>query len=191
MPEADPASDLAQLAEDVAGDLPAQVRKVITTALASGWVLNKPGMTLALRLSKPDDELAQPVYISWVVGRTATGRMSFRFQSCGTKGLVPLSGADLLEYLADPTVIYLTEADIEELEAKARHKAMDKPWNDRLDLYDNLKNQLGATVIKIEVDRKPRTYNRPSQATGAKPSTASVGATPLRVKIPTVSPNPQ
>jgi hypothetical protein len=107
-------TDLADLAFDVAGDLPAQVRKVIDTAVTNGWELNKPGMTLALRLNHPTDELAQPVYILWAVGKTPTGRMSFKFVSCGTAGLVPLTGPDLLEYLADPTVIYKTDEDIEQ-----------------------------------------------------------------------------
>lgn len=62
-------------------------------------------MTIALRLDHPTLADAYPVYISWVLGRTPKGALSWKFGSCGTRSLMPLSGADLLVYLEDPTVV--------------------------------------------------------------------------------------
>lgn len=146
-------TDLADLAFDVAGDLPVQVRKVIDTAVVHGWELNKPGLTLALRLNHPSDDLAQPVYIVWSVGRTPSGRLSFKFSSCGTRGLVPLSGADLLEYLADPTVVYLTDQDVKEA-GEGQVEKDTPPWDEHAKPEDNLKAHLGASIVGIEPDRK-------------------------------------
>lgn len=169
-------SDLSDLAADVSKDLPAQVRKVIDTAIAQGWELNKPGMTLCLRLNHLTDELAQPVYISWVVGRTPTGKQSFKFMSCGTKGLVPLSGADLLVYLEDPTVIYTTPADVAESDAKALKEAQDSlpPWDTSKPVQANLEGFLGARTLRVE---KPTAKDVMSQ-----------GTTGLRVQVPKVNP---
>jgi hypothetical protein len=153
------------------------VRKVIGTAIENGWELNKPGMTLALRLNHPTDDLAQPVYITWAVSRTASGRLSFRFVSCGTQGLVPLSGADLLEYLADPTVIYKTDEDIAEADAQRKQP----PWDMGASPEKNLMTQLGATIITIEADRKPRA---PTARPVAEVKPSPVSATPLRIQIP-------
>lgn len=50
------------------------------------------------------------MYISWQVGETAAGKLSFRFMSAATATLQPLSPGDVLEYLADPTVAYPEEA---------------------------------------------------------------------------------
>lgn len=170
-------SDLADLAFDVAGDLPAQARKVIDTAVANGWELNPPGMTLCLRLNHPSDDLAQPVYVCWAVGRTPSGRLSFKFHGASTKGLVPLSGADLLEYLADPTVAYMTDEDIAEADAKRTEKDR-KPWDQSESLVVNLRRQLGAEVIGIETEQ-------PQRAREVKPSASPrVPMSPLRVKIP-------
>lgn len=169
-------SDLADLAFDVAGELPSQVRKVIDSAVSHGWELNKPGMTLALRLNHPTDELAQPVYIVWAVGRTPTGRLSFKFSSCGTAGLVPLSGADLLEYLADPTTVYASDDDI----AEAENVKKPMKWDDHKTPERNTIDHLGGELLAIEVERKPYTPR------GVKPS-KPIKATPLRIQVPTVS----
>ena len=86
-------------------EIPASVRKVLRTAVDNGWQLNKPGMTIALRFDHPSLENAWPVYITWAIGRTAKGKVSWRFNSCGTRSLVSLSGAELLEYLEDPELV--------------------------------------------------------------------------------------
>lgn len=180
-------TDLADLAFDVAGDLPLAVRKVIGTALEHGWTLNPPGMTLALRLNHPTDDLAQPVYIVWAVGRTAAGRMSFRFSSCGTRGLIPLSGADLLEYLADPTVAYTTA---EEAEVDQAAKAKDVPWDKHATPEANLMAQLGGKIIAIEADKAARAPRRTAadivaEADAKRKAAQSAPKTaPLRIKIP-------
>jgi hypothetical protein len=148
-------SDLADLAEALTKDLPISARKVIDTALEHGWELSKPGMTVALRLNHPSDELAQPVYVTWVVGRTAKGAMSFRFNNCGTKGLVPLSPAELLEYLSDPTIIYMTDEDMAEADRKRAERER-KPWDNDADPVTNVINALGAKVMSIDVERPPR-----------------------------------
>lgn len=169
-------SDLADLAADVAGELPAQVRKVIDAAVSNGWELNKPGMTLALRLNHPTDDLADPVYITWTVGRTPTGRLSFKFMSCSTRGLVPLSGADLLEYLADPTTVYMTDEDVKAADAAhaAKEAAKEPPaWDKHKDQMSNLQATIGATVVKVE---------RQSAIATAPPP--SVNRAPLRVAAP-------
>lgn len=172
-------TELADLAFDVAGDLPATARKVIDTATANGWELNLPGMTLCLRLNHPSDELAQPVYVTWVVGRTQQGRMSFKFFSCATRGLVPLSGADLLEYLVDPTVTYLTPEDIAEIDAKVLKSKQESlpPWDDRKSPAVNVQTVLGAAPLQIDkaLAAPPRTQ------TAVAPS-GPVRA--LRVRVP-------
>ena len=187
-------SDLSDLAEEVAKDLPFQVRKTIDTAIEAGWQLNGPGMTLALRLNHPTDDLAQPVYITWVVGRTPKGNLSFRFDSCGTRGLVPLSGADLLEYLDDPTVIYPTDAEIEESSADRDAKAAEKEdekrgtWDSKKDQITNLNVQLGARVVSIQrtsasdlmADQRQRLTVAPAQPQKAPVSPVRH----LRVQIP-------
>lgn len=170
-------SDLADLAFDVAGDLPAQVRKVIDTATVNGWELNQPGLTIALRLNHPTDELAQPVYITWAVSRSPTGRMSFKFFSCGTRGMVQLTGSDLLEYLVDPTITYLTPDDIAEIDAKALKTAQESlpSWDAKKSPTVNLQTVLGASPLSIDkiLAQPPKPVSAP------KP-----GAVPLRVKAP-------
>lgn len=109
--------ELEELLDDVAAELPLPVRKVLRAAEDHGWKLNPPGLTLALRLNHPEDILAQPVYITWQVGRTPTGKLSMKHYSCGTQGLQPLSGKDLLEYLADPSVIYPLDGSVSDSEA--------------------------------------------------------------------------
>lgn len=170
-------SDLSDLASDVAKDLPAQVRKVIDAAIENGWTLNKPGMTLALRLNHPTDELAQPVYITWVVSRTPTGRLSFKHDSCGTKGLHPLSGADLIEYLKDPTVVYPVEDE--------------PPWDTEEPLsQDELLQSLGASPVPPSPVSSPISENSasasPLKLTGGTAASARSTQTikPLRVTIP-------
>ena len=148
-------SDLSDLAADMSKDLPPSVRKVIDTAVDNGWELNPPGMTLCLRLNKTDDDLAQPVYITWVVGRTPKGKLSFRFMSCGTAGLIPLSGADLLEYLADVTTAYLDDEDIAEIEDRHDDRLRPK-WNDQAPVEVNVANRLGGKVTGVVDESKPR-----------------------------------
>lgn len=94
--------------------LPANVTKVIQTAISNDWQLNGKGFTVALRLDKPTDPLAQPFYIMWDVGSTAKGAISFRFGNAATVGLQPLSAADVLTYLKDPTVIYPEDSSAEQ-----------------------------------------------------------------------------
>lgn len=147
-------SELSDLLQDMTKDLPPAIRKVIDTAVENGWELNKPGLTVALRLNHPTDELAQPVYAMWVVSRTPKGALSYRFDSCGTKGQVPLKGPELLDYLKDPTTVYMTDEDIavraREIELKT------KPWSDRKTEIENVKEQLGGQVVAIEIDRTKR-----------------------------------
>lgn len=179
-------SDLADLAFDVAGDLPAPVRKVIDTAVANGWELNAPGLTLALRLNHPTDELAAPVYITWAVGRTSKGAMSFRFMSCATAALQPLKAVDLLEYLADPTVAYSTPEELEDdLDAKAKQP----PWDLNATPEVNVMRQLGGTPVSIDGERQATTRRKTAQQIIAEAKEKSsqglrVQAPPLRVKAP-------
>lgn len=97
--------DLESILEDLGAELPPNVRKTLKSAVDHGWQLNKPGMTIALRLNHPVVADAYPVYISWTLGRTPKGALSWKFGSCGTRTLIPLSGADLLVYLEDPTTV--------------------------------------------------------------------------------------
>lgn len=98
-------TELEGILEDLGAELPPNVRKTLQAAIEHGWELNKPGMTIALRLNHPVLADAYPVYISWILGRTPKGALSWKFGSCGTRSLIPLNGADLLVYLADPTVV--------------------------------------------------------------------------------------
>jgi hypothetical protein len=97
--------DLEDIIDDLGAEMSVMVRKTIKAAIENGWLLNKPGMTVALRLDHPTMKDAYPVYIAWALAKTPTGKLSWRFSSCGTKSLVPLSGAELIEYLADPTLV--------------------------------------------------------------------------------------
>lgn len=108
-------SELIEILEALKAELPSSVRKTLETADENGWQLNKPGMTLALRLNHPTDELAMPCYISWQVALTAAGKPSMRFVSAGTRGLHSLKGKELLEYLADPTIVYPDDSDESEV----------------------------------------------------------------------------
>jgi mannose/cellobiose epimerase-like protein (N-acyl-D-glucosamine 2-epimerase family) len=86
--------------------LPANARKVVEAAESHGWELNGKGASFCLRLDHPSDDLAVPFYITWQVGETAKGALSFRYMSAATATLQPLSAGDVLEYLADPTLIH-------------------------------------------------------------------------------------
>jgi hypothetical protein len=181
-------SDLSDLAADLTKDLPLSARKVIDKALENGWCLNAPGMTVALRLNHPTDDLALPVYITWVVGRTPKGAMSFRFDSCGTRGQVPLKPADLLEYLEDPTVAYT-------LAEEALKAAQDKspPWDENKTPAENLREQTGARVIGYpKPERGSKTGKSAaeimaaSRAKWSKPSDSEArpAGRPLRIQAP-------
>src|SRR5215469_18082462 len=99
--------------------LPGNVRKVIEAAAANGWQANGQGFTFCMRLDKPQDELAFPVYVTWQVGTTPKGATSFRFWNSGTATLQKLSASDLLAYLADPTLIWPAEEGQESEESAA------------------------------------------------------------------------
>jgi hypothetical protein len=176
-------SDLADLAFEVAGDLPANVRKVIDTATREGWDLNPPGMTLALRLNHPTDDLAQPVYIVWAVGRTAKGRMSFRFDSAGTRGLVPLNGVELLEYLSDPTIAITMDEEAQgDLESREKPPA----WDDSKPPERNVADVLGGTIVSIGRD-KPKTAAQILAETKRK---AVASSNPLKAAPPALRVSP-
>lgn len=181
-------SDLSDLAEAVAKDLPHGVRKIIDTALENGWQLNPPGMTLALRLNHPTDELADPVYVVWSVGRTPTGKISLKFSSAGTRGLVPLKGPDLIEYLQDPTVAYVTA---EEAEAEYESRRKLPPWDEDAPAEVNVMRQLNAEVVSVENERPGRRTAAQIMADakkgGERPSQPSGG---LRVTAPTLRVSP-
>ncbi len=87
-------------------ELPPAVQRTIDAAAEHGWELGGPGLTFTVQFVKPSDPLALPVYASWAVGRSDSGKLSFRFQSSGTSGLQPLNSRDLIAYLQDPTVVY-------------------------------------------------------------------------------------
>jgi hypothetical protein len=129
-------SELADLIADVSNNLSPAIRKILDAAVENGWELAKPGMTLCLRLDNPADELALPVYACWVVGRSPSGKMSFRFSSSATSGLNPLSGADLVEYLKDPTVVYPDPPEKTEV-----------PWDETLSPAGNLVKVLDAKPV--------------------------------------------
>ena len=175
-------SDLEDLLSDVVGDFPIGVRKVVNAAVEHGWKLNAPGVTMALRLNHPTDEAAMPVYITWVVGRTPKGALSFKHFSCGTKGLHKLSASDLLEYLADPTVVYQlpddAEADGEDFEESP-------PWSDKATPEENVSAQLGATFVRHEKRTAADIMqDQKERLTSAAPTGLRVAAPPLRVAAP-------
>lgn len=176
-------SDLADLAEQLTKDLPIAARRVIDKALECGWELNKPGMTVALRLNHPTDELAQPVYITWVVSRTAKGQVSFRFDSCGTKGLHKLKPADLLEYLEDPTTVYDTDEDLE-----TRHDewlARQRPkWDENAPAPINVAARLDGTIAGITSDKKASEPKRKTFAELQAEQKAKLNAATLKVTAP-------
>lgn len=97
--------DLEGILDQLSAEMPAPVRKVLKKAIEKNWELNKPGMTIALRLNHPTLDNAWPVYATWTLGRTPTGKLSWRFNSAGTQSLVPLNGPELLEYLEDPEIV--------------------------------------------------------------------------------------
>jgi hypothetical protein len=196
-------SDLADLAADLTKDLPLTARKVIDAALANGWELNPPGMTVALRLNHPTDSLAQPVYITWHVGRTPKGAMSFKFSSCGTQGLVRLTGADLLQYLEDPTVIYPTDEEAAEAEADYDATQWEKgtpKWDDKASPIQNVVNQMHGQVIAVESttaadlmrEQKVRLLtpevssppDTPMSTSATSPRDSASSVRPLRIQAP-------
>lgn len=89
--------------------LPSEIRKVLESAAADGWQLHGKGASIAFRLDKEDDELALPLYLFWQIGKTPTGRVSFRAGSAGTPIMAPMSIADAIAYMADPTLIWPDE----------------------------------------------------------------------------------
>jgi len=180
----DPGSELSDLAADMTGDLPPQIRKTIDTAIANGWELNPPGMTVTLRLNHPSDDAADPVYITWTVGRTPRGKLSFKFDSCATRGLMPLTGADLLEYLADPTLGHPLVEELEEAyeakEAKKAEKRELPAWDKKESPESNTIRSLGGEFLRLETERRGRNATpSPQGTTASKPQ-----VTPLRIQAP-------
>lgn len=164
--------DLARLIEDIGGSMPPAVKKVLKAAEENGWELNRPGMTLCLRFNHPTDELASPLYISWVLKRTPTGKLGLGFDSCSTASLVPLRPADVLEYLSDPTVILMDDADIEEASAKHDERVRPK-WDDNappeINVIQRLRGgALNAEIIAVERHDKDTGEPRPKRRTAAE-----------------------
>src|ERR1700761_5890221 len=177
-------SELEDLLSDVGAELTPAVRKTIQTAIDSGWELNSPGLTLALRLNHPTDDLALPVYITWTVGRTPKGKLSLRAFSCGTQGLRKLSGADLLEYLQDPTVAYALP---DEAQDDREGPELEDKWDPSKSTMENLEATMGARVVshqratakdRMDLAKEARASASPSQP-AARPKPAG-----LRVMIP-------
>lgn len=184
--QGDPWSELSDLAADMTKDLPPAIRKVIDTAIANGWELNPPGMTVCLRLNHPSDPVADPVYATWSVGRTKTGKLSYRFDSCCTRGLQPLSGSDLLDYLADPTLGHPLQEELEEeydaKEAVKAEKAREKAakWDQKESPEANTIRSLGGEFVRLETERRGRKATpSPRGNTASKPP-----AKPLRIQAP-------
>ena len=194
-------SDLADLIQDIGGEMPLAIKKVLKAAEENGWELNKPGVTICLRLNKPDDPdgIAAPIYVSWVLKRTPTGKLGLGFDSCSTASLVPLRPADILEYLADPTVILLDDADIQK--ASDAHDERIRPkWDDQAPAEINIVNRLRGgpdkgEIIAVERHDKETGEPLPKRRTAAEiiaaqqakikeqgPSPKSAGG--LRVTIP-------
>lgn len=92
----------------LAASLPAKVKSILQAADDHGWELNGKGASFCIRLDHPTDEFAVPVYITWQLGRTPKGSLSWRFMSAGTATLQPMSLDDVLNYLKDPTILYPT-----------------------------------------------------------------------------------
>jgi hypothetical protein len=91
-------------------ELPPAIQRCLDAAGERGWELTGPGLTFTVQFEKPSDPMALPVYGAWTVGRTDSGKLSYRFQSSGTSGLHPLNSKDLIAYLEDPTVVYPDKA---------------------------------------------------------------------------------
>jgi hypothetical protein len=90
--------------------LPATIRGTLEHAAEHGWELHGQGATIAFRLDRSQDELDMPVYASWEIGNTPTGKPSWR---AGKGGIPtrPLAISDVKEYLEDPSVGYVLEDD--------------------------------------------------------------------------------
>lgn len=138
--------EVAAILEDLDIHPGPAVKKLILAAEENGWQLNPPGVTCCFRLNHPSDELAQPVYVTYALGRSPTGKLSWRFMSAATAGLVPLKGQDLLAYLADPTIAYALPDDPEPSRETPEEQV---PWNRQASPVANLSAQLGASVVEI------------------------------------------
>lgn len=86
--------------------MPTSMRKLLRAAEDNGWDLNGKGLTLCLRLDKPEDEMAMPLYVTYQLGKTTTGKVSARFMSAGTATLKRLGPKDVLAVIADPTLAH-------------------------------------------------------------------------------------
>lgn len=94
--------------------LPGAITKVLEAAEAEGWQFHGKGASIAFRLDKEGDELALPLYLTWQIGKTPGGKVSFRAGNAGTPIMAPMSVADAIEYMADPTLIWPTEEGTED-----------------------------------------------------------------------------
>lgn len=98
-------TDVPQAIEALEGPIPPAVQKVLDAADEHGWSLN-PDITLVVRLTKADP-LAIPFFMRWnLVGRTAKGKLSWRFHGARASNGQPLTLDDALLYMKDPSVIY-------------------------------------------------------------------------------------
>jgi hypothetical protein len=103
-------SETSELAEEALDNPTKRMLKVIDAAEEQGWTVGR--ITLAVRLSKPDDKpgrdeaVAYPFYACWELrGWTPTGKPSWTFRNACTAVLQPLSEGDILAYLADPSLV--------------------------------------------------------------------------------------
>lgn len=99
-------TDVTMAAEAIVSPPPRAVEKILDAAIQHGWTEN-PAITLVVRLSRPQDELALPFFMRWdLVGRTPTRKLSWRFQGARAANGQPLTVDDALLYMQDPSVIY-------------------------------------------------------------------------------------
>ena len=100
-------ADLAQ--EELEAELPKTVERVLKTAQENGWVLNGKGMTMVIRLDKPDDPDAVPFYCSWQLVIAKDGQRRWQFTGAAAANWQPLTFHDVFTYLKDPSVIWPEE----------------------------------------------------------------------------------
>ena len=87
-------------------ELPATARRVLKAAQENGWVLNGRGLTMVMRLDKPDDEQAVPFYATWQYTFDAAGKGSWRFVNANAANWQPLTFHDVFTVLKDPGRIW-------------------------------------------------------------------------------------
>jgi hypothetical protein len=101
---------IADLADhELSEPLPARVRKVLEQAQENGWVLNGKGLTMAIRLDKPDDPDAVPFCALWTWTLGDKGKGSWRFSGACAANWQPMNFADIFTVLEDPSRIWPEE----------------------------------------------------------------------------------